>query len=779
MRSADLREERAYVSRLYDQLDRMRQQAATRLSEALRQPVDTPQMHRERDVTIARYQGQLVQFRAAEHGLCFGRLDLHDGERRYIGRIGIFDEAADYQPLLIDWRAPAARPFYLATAAAPEGVRRRRHLRTDQRTVVDLQDEVLAVDGADGDGDPAAGDAVLLAALAERRTGRMRDIVATIQAEQDRIIRSDHQGVLVVEGGPGTGKTAVALHRAAYLLYTYREQLAQRGVLVVGPNATFLRYIDQVLPSLGETGVRLATIADLFPGIVPRRAEPAEVAEIKGRAVMADVVAAAVRDRQEVPETPRTITTSDTHAGLGYQSETVVLHPAACRAAREHARASKLPHNQARAVFLEYVVWVLAGQVADRLGEDPYAGDPLGGDDAPGEGASLLGDADVAVIADDLRGDPAINAALDELWPQLTPQQLLTDLYASDERLTAAAPWLTEAERRLLRREPGEGWTAADIPLLDEAANLLGEDDSARRAAPRREEAEAVQYARGVLEVAAGSRALEYEDDEVVEVSEVLTAEEIARRQAEVDTRSVAERAAADRRWTYGHVIVDEAQELSPMAWRMLIRRCPSRWMTIVGDPAQTGVPGFSSWRSALEPVAGDRWKLARLSVNYRTAAEIMAVATRVLRAMDGSFRAPRSVRYTGVEPGAHRVADLATGVPEILAREVGEAGGGRTGVIVPATLLPALGPAVTAARDDAGVGGDAAPDVLSHPVAVLTPRQAKGLEFDCVVVVEPAEIVAGSPRGLSDLYVALTRATRRLAVVHTGDLPEPLAHLG
>ena len=225
MPSADLWAERAYVARLYQQLDRMRKQAGARLAEVLRQPVDTPQMHSERDAAAARYQGQLVQFRAAEHGLCFGRLDLCDGERRYIGRIGIFDEATDYQPLLIDWRAPAARPFYLATAAAPEGVRRRRHLRTEQRTVVDLLDEVLAVDSAATGGDPAAGDpmagdapagdAALLAALAERRTGRMRDIVATIQAEQDRVIRSDHHGVLVVEGGPGTGKTAVALHRAA------------------------------------------------------------------------------------------------------------------------------------------------------------------------------------------------------------------------------------------------------------------------------------------------------------------------------------------------------------------------------------------------------------------------------------------------------------------------------------------------------------------------------------------------------------------------------------
>lgn len=248
----------------------------------------------------ARQIAELARYRAAETGLCFGRLDLEDGERRYIGRIGLFDESGDHEPLLIDWRAPAARPFYLATAAAPMAVHRRRHLRLQGRVVTELRDELLDPTTA-APGDPSlVGEAALLAELSAVRTGRMRDIVGTIQAEQDHVIRSPHRGVLVVEGGPGTGKTAVALHRAAYLLYTYREQLAHRGVLVVGPNQTFVSYIDQVLPSLGETGVRMATLAELYPGVTADAAEPAEVAEVKGRAMMADVVAAAVQDRKSV-----------------------------------------------------------------------------------------------------------------------------------------------------------------------------------------------------------------------------------------------------------------------------------------------------------------------------------------------------------------------------------------------------------------------------------------------------------------------------------------------
>ncbi|MDN5933825.1 MAG: helicase, partial [Pseudonocardia sp.] len=302
---------------LYARLDARRAETAQRLHGALHdETVGTPQALTERDAAAAMYTDRLAALRAAEHGLAFGRLDLdpatvdpadgEPGERRYIGRLGLLDEDDDYEPLLMDWRAPAARPFYTATAASPEGIRRRRHLRTRRREVLAVDDEVLDLDAADAARQTSGltSEAALLAAVGARRTGRMGDIVATIQSEQDAIIRSKPSGVLVVQGGPGTGKTAVALHRAAYLLYTHRDRLARRGVLVVGPNPTFLRYIGQVLPSLGETSVVLGTVGQLFPNLDARRPEPAETAEVKGRADMASIVAAAVRDRQQVPRRP-------------------------------------------------------------------------------------------------------------------------------------------------------------------------------------------------------------------------------------------------------------------------------------------------------------------------------------------------------------------------------------------------------------------------------------------------------------------------------------------
>src|SRR5215831_15456903 len=288
---------------LYGRLDGLRSRASDRLARVLRESGGTHQARSEREAFSVMYAQQLSQFDAAENGLCFGRLDFHDGERRYIGRIGIHSESGDYEQLLMDWRASAARPFYLATAASPADVRRRRHIKTRGRTVVSVDDEVLDLTAADpGKHEGLTGESALLAALNASRTGQMRDIVETIQAEQDWIIRSDLPGVLVVQGGPGTGKTAVALHRAAYLLYTHRRNLLRRGVLVVGPNATFLRYIGQVLPSLGETSVLLSTMDGLYPGITPTATESAETALVKGRAVMARVIASAVRDRQLVPD---------------------------------------------------------------------------------------------------------------------------------------------------------------------------------------------------------------------------------------------------------------------------------------------------------------------------------------------------------------------------------------------------------------------------------------------------------------------------------------------
>jgi DNA helicase IV len=749
--SDELTREQEYVSALYAKVDRLRRDTSARLAEVLRNTGGTHQARVERDVATAMHTDQLAQFSAAESGLCFGRLDFENAERSYIGRIGLFDEENGYEPLLMDWRAPAARPFYLATAASPDGVRRRRHIRTKLRRVVGVDDEILDLASAERSGRHAdlTGEATLLAALNASRTGQMSDIVATIQAEQDHVIRDGLNGVLVVQGGPGTGKTAVALHRAAYLLYTHRRKLSSSGVLVVGPNATFLRYISQVLPSLGETSVVLSTVGDLYPGLSATGREPVETAELKGRLGMADVVAAAVRDRQRVPDAKRPLE-------IPFERETLYLDRRIATQARTRARRSRQPHNLARRVFAREVIAALAEQFADRLGR------------------SLLSGADLSDIRAEVRSDDHVRAALEQLWPTLTPQQLLTDLYADERRLAVAAKALAPDERALLRREPEAPWTPADVPLLDEAAELLGEDDTEERARAERQHQQALDYAQGVLDI------LEVDDNtdpDVLLATDVVGAHQLAERHFERGYQTAAERAAEDRAWTYGHLIVDEAQELSAMAWRALMRRCPSRSMTVVGDIAQTGDrAGASSWSEVLGPYVGDRWRLAQLTVNYRTPAEIADVAADVLDAIDPALESPRSVREAGTSPW---VAGLeangsAGGLADLVAREAAAIGDGRLAVLAPAALVDdlagVLGPAAA---------GDGEPvDLVDRQVVLLTVAQAKGLEFDSVIVVDPQGILDASPRGANDLYVALTRATQRLGVVHTGRLPAVLGRL-
>ncbi len=756
----DLDAEQQYVTMLYQRLDQRRADITRRLRDVLRNPTaGTPQARTERDVAAAMYSDQLATLNAVEQGLCFGRLDLEEGSepdgaevegapRRYIGRLGLLDEDNGYEPLLVDWRAPVARSFYTATAAAPDGVRRRRHLRTRSRTVLGFDDEVLDLDATDLESTRSGltSEAALLAALGASRTGRMSDIVATIQVEQDRIIRAKPQGVLVVQGGPGTGKTAVALHRAAYLLYTHREQLAKRGVLVVGPNPTFLRYIGQVLPSLGETSVLLSTVAELHPGLHARGTEPPSTAAVKGRAEMAAVVAAAVRDRQQVPDEPVELTV---------EQQRVRLDREVCTPARTRARRSRKQHNEAKRIFHREVVTALARQVAASLG------------------GNLLDAGDLADIRTELRGSPELTAVLDQLWPTLTPEQLLAGLYSSPERLATAARGLPAPERDLLAREPAPSsnplddlvWTPADVPLLDEAAELLGSDGSAeatREASALRAE---LAYAQGVLDI------LDLEEDldpELLRATDIVDADRLAQRQQMRSHETTAERAAADRTWTYGHVIVDEAQELSPMAWRVLMRRCPSRSMTVVGDVAQTGdVAGARSWAEVLGPWVADRWRLEQLTVNYRTPAEIAAVADDVLAALDVGIEAPTSVRSTGEVPRSVPVQVLADELPAVVAEEAAAVGDGRVAVLAPAALVDGL-------RALLGTGTD-----LEEPTVVLTVTEAKGLEFDAVVLVEPQQLLDASPHGCNDLYVALTRATRRLAVVHSGALPPVLNRLG
>jgi DNA helicase IV len=771
---SEISREQEYVAGLYERVDALRQRASARLAQALREHGGTAQSRLDRDAAIARRTGQLARLDAAESGVCFGRLDLKSGERLHIGRIGLRDESGAGEPLLLDWRAPAARAFYVATASAPHGVRRRRHIAMRGRRVTGLDDEALdRAELADATG--LTGEAALLAALEATRTGRMRDIVATLQAEQDAIIRSAPSGVLVVQGGPGTGKTAVALHRAAYLLYTHRH-LAERGVLVIGPSTTFLGYIGQVLPGLGETNVLLRTVAELFPGVAADRGESRLAEEVKGRAMMAGVVAAAVRDRQ-----------ASDPAEIHFAGETLQLGADVVREAARRARATRLPHNRARPLFQRQIVAALAGRYADRTRElaerlEADVADVLAA-------ASAAIEADLAAIPEipgstddeqlnladlqrDLWADPAVRAQVNDLWPALAPQRLLEELFADPARLATAAPALTAAERAALLRKPG-GWSTADVPLLDEAAELLGRDERTDQARSARERAQRIAYAQGVLDIAVGSGGAA---EEVLTAADVLDAAALAERHETPDYRTVAERAAADRTWTFGHVIVDEAQELSEMAWRLLMRRCPARSMTIVGDVAQTsGAAGTTSWERVLQPLAGDRWRLTRLTVNYRTPAEIMAATAPLLAAIDPGQQPPQSVRETGVPPW--RMATTRDALPAVLAEVTAEeaASEGRLAVIVPDARVAELSDAVI--RAVPGVSFGESPD-LTSPVVVLGAGQAKGLEFDSVLIADPAAIIAGSPRGRNDLYVAMTRSTQRLGVLHPGRPPAELTAL-
>lgn len=736
----ELQREQEFIDDLYARVDALRGDTEASVTDALAQG-DTPMQARlERDILVAERSGLLAALNAVDGSLCFGRIDLASGVHHHIGRIGLRAGDADRTPVLIDWRAEVARPFYLATGHTPMGLRRRRHLTSEGRRVTALHDEILDIGDTTRTGheDPT-GDAVLLAALDSARTGRMHDIVQTIQAEQDEIIRAPHRGVLVVEGGPGTGKTAAALHRAAYLLYEHRQLLAKRAVLIVGPNPAFLGYIGEVLPALGETGVLLATVGELFPGVRAAAADTREAAAVKGRADMADVLADVVRDWQALP---------DPVIAIEHDREILMLDDGLVQVARERTRAAGLPHNAAREHFEGHILNTLTDMVAERLGTDPF------------DGGNLLDPSDVTQIRDELAENPEVWAAVDQLWPRLTPQRLVADFLADP------VGYVSDDDAAVIRRPVTRAWTVADVPLLDEAAELLGEDDRVTRARAERERETQIAYAQGVLDVSYASRTYEFddkeEDSEVLSAHDIIDAERFAERHEEDDHRSAAERAAADRTWAFGHIIVDEAQELSPMAWRLLMRRCPTRSMTLVGDPAQTAeAAGVGSWADILEPYVQGRWEHTRLGVNYRTPAEIMEVAASVVRAERPDFAPPSSVRSTGVRPWARATDDLPGAVAEA-ARELTPAEG-RLAVIAPRGLHRRL-----AARLD-GVTAGAEPD-LTRTVVLLDPRQSKGLEFDSVLVVEPSRY------GTSDLYVALTRATQRLGVVHSRPLPKALA---
>ena len=718
----ELQSEQRYVAGLYARLDSERERVKDRYRATLRGPIDPQDGGTlvDRDAEVRALARQMTRLDVADAGLCFGRLDSLTGERLYIGRIGILDENTEFEPLLLDWRAPAARPFYVATGASPENMHLRRQFRTRGRRILDFTDEVFGRPGADERG--GRGDTALLAAVNAPRGDGMRDIVATIQAEQDEIIRLEHQGVLVIEGGPGTGKTVVALHRVAYLLYTQRKRIEHHGVLVIGPNPAFLDHVGRVLPSLGESNVVFMTVGDLVPGLSVTAEDAADAARLKGSLTMLDVLHGAIADRQRVPEQPLPIDLADTSVRIDAETAEWAI---------QEARASKQPHNDARAVFTDVITWVLTERAIAKIGRGWLTRD----DRAAWEHLR-------AELLDELSDHEKFNTALDDLWPMLTPETLLAGRYTSHERLQAAG-----GDRALWRAE-GDAWTVSDVPLLDELVDLLGRDKAADQAAEqeRREEA---AYAAGVLALMT-SREDMMDDEDRLMAQDVIGAEDLAERFTERDNRDLAERAAADRDWTYRHVVVDEAQELSEMDWRVLMRRCPSRSFTVVGDLAQRrSVAGATSWDTMLKPYVPGRWIYRPLTVNYRTPAEIMAVAAALLAEFAPGVTPPESVRATGVEPWARRVTpdELHAAIDDFIREEAAQEG---TSVVI--------GP----------------PDV---PGAVSA-SETKGLEYDAVLVVEPERILAEGPRGAAELYVALTRATQRLGVLHLGPLPKALAGL-
>ncbi|MFM9876229.1 MAG: HelD family protein [Rhodoglobus sp.] len=738
MPSGELDAEREYVATLYARLDALREQALVQL-EAVRSsnPGGTHQNRSERDAFARIYEDRVLQLRQINERLAFGRLEMEPRDSRpvlhYIGRIGLRDD--DQQPLLLDWRVPQARAFYQATAATPLGARARRHLQSLGRTIVRIDDEIFDPELLDGDVSGLQGEAALMATLTAQRTGRMSDIVATIQAEQDAIIRSELAGTLVVQGGPGTGKTAVALHRAAYLLYSHRDRLAASGVLIVGPSRSFLQYIEAVLPSLGETGVVLASVGQLFPGLDVTAEDAPQVAALKGSLDMAHLLARAVRSRQVVPSEPQV---------LDINGELLTVPPQLIHTAMQRAWETRKPHNLARVTFNKLAISALSRQLADQLRSH----------------GNTIEDSDQAWLREDLRTSPDVKVALNTAWLPLTPQRLLQDLYARPQWLESLTPQWSPEQRALLQRDRSAEFTVSDVALLDEAAELLGESDDladAHKAERKQQRKRDIDNARQAITN--------------MGVEGLVDAETLADGfEAAVDRGTTAELAAADREWAYGHVVVDEAQELSPMQWRLLMRRNPLKSFTIVGDVAQaSAAAGSTSWQDALRPHVGDNWRLEELTVNYRTPAQISELAESMAIAHGVTITRSRAVRTSEWPVRLEKTDELTAAVVSAVALERETDARDTVAVIASEDLLPGIHPAL-ADRFGADMGRGAVG--LSRPIALLSPQEAKGLEFDAVIVVEPQRIVDEIPRGAAALYVAMTRPTQRLTLVTTGQVP-------
>lgn len=760
----ELQAEQAHLSRAYDRLEQLRDDTRNRLRQALAQGTGTPQYLEERDVIVRTSLARLEQLDIGDQALLFGRIDRVakqdarpglDGDSEietfHIGRLGVSGD--DLEPLVVDWRAPVAEPFYRATGREPMGLVLRRHIASTGHRVTDIEDERFVPEGLDSipratgangsvssegpslsDDLQVGGPGALLAALEGARTGRMRDIVATIQGEQDEIIRSELGGVLIVQGGPGTGKTAVALHRAAYLLYTHRFPLERQGVLVIGPNPLFLRYIEKVLPSLGESGVTLSTISGLVHSFSIRADDPADAARLKGDSRMEKVIARAVRTRQRPLRTTMDIPYGSAVLHVSPQLSAEVVSAARRRPGTHNVRRRFVEQLLTRRLADEYLkTRETLGGGRDAAKEAAGWAEVLGDDEEPEETPEF----DIADFRRQVRKAPAFVEVLDRIWPRLSAEELLHDLFGAPPLLAVAAKGILDpSEQRILFRKRSSSlvevpFTIADAALVDEARVILG---------PK-----------------------------------------YARRSGASDTgfATAGKPPEEDGPRTYGHIVVDEAQDLSPMQLRMVARRSLSGSVTVVGDIGQaTGPWAADRWDGVVAHLPKQRpSRIVELSVSYRTPAEVMQVASKVLEAAAPTLQPPTAIRHTGYLPTFKQTTqeDLVAEVAAAAAELSAELEPGTVAVLSPASLVGE----VALALDAAGVQArDPRTDGLGAPVNLLPVDLANGLEFDGVIVVEPAAIVEESRQGLRRLYVALTRPTRRLAVLHARPLPASLRQM-
>ncbi|EGD40452.1 putative DNA or RNA helicase, Superfamily I [Nocardioidaceae bacterium Broad-1] len=703
-----------------------------RLDDVRRRPGGHGQEAMDRDLEVHRIGGQLRMLRRFSLDLCLGRIVTESGSTIYIGRLGL--TASDGRRLLVDWRSPAAEPFFAATHADPRGLLSRRRYRWTDGRITDYWDEVFTAEGLEGH---AALDdqSAFIATLGSSRSPRMRDVLGTIQSDQDAIIRASSRGALVVDGGPGTGKTVVALHRTAYLLYSDpRLGEGKGGVLFVGPHEPYLSYVADVLPSLGEEGVRTTTLRRMIPEgdeLVPET-DP-EVARLKADARMVAAIEPAVALYEKPPSKPTLVETPYGDAVISVSDWAEAI------AAAEQGT----PHNDARDQVWDALLRIVTDKIQANAGDDPDRDrdydadadlDDWGDPDPEEDEFDAYGLVDEDAV-DALRASLETNAGLldvfGQVWPRLRPADIVGDLWEVPAFLRLCAPWLTPEQVKQLQREDPQAWTEADMPLLDAAHRRLGDPDASRRRSAKKAAAAADRKAKAEIV----SDLISHDDSEM-KVMSMLRGQDV--RTALLDD-SVREPEELDPyAGPFAHIVVDEAQELTDAEWQMLISRCPSRSFTIVGDRAQARHGFTESWQERLERVGLDRIEMAGLSINYRTPEEVMTEAEPVIRAALPDANVPTSIRASGIPVAHGPVADLDT----ILDTWLAEHDEGIACVIA-------------AGSSDQNEGR----------VRRLSPEHAKGLEFDLVVLIDPETYGTGI-EGAVDRYVAMTRATEQLVIL-------------